>query len=82
MKGFWHEQARPDRDEYISIDWNNIRDGKESNFSKQSSKIDSLGAPYDYKSVMHYNAKALTSNAIGPASFVNSLFLYNCMSTV
>lgn len=53
--GFWHEQSRPDRDEYITILWDNIKNGMQSQFKKVSqSDVDSKGSPYDYASVMHY----------------------------
>ena len=57
--GFWHEQSRADRDDYISINWSNIQAGMEFNFLKYDlRKIDHLGAEYDTCSVMHYGAYA------------------------
>ena len=57
--GFWHEQSRADRDDYITINWANIQTGMEFNFLKYDlRKIDHLGAKYDTCSVMHYGAYA------------------------
>ena len=59
--GFWHEQSRADRDEHISINWNNIQSGMEFNFLKYDlNKIDHLGAEYDTCSIMHYGSQAFT----------------------
>lgn len=39
--------------------------GKAGNFRKYPvSKIDSLGTPYDFESVMHYGAKAFSVNKL------------------
>lgn len=57
--GLWHEQSRPDRDSYVTINWQNIQTGVAYNFHKyDSSRIDSRGVSYDYDSVMHYSSTA------------------------
>ena len=57
--GFWHEQSRADRDDWITINWGNIQAGMEFNFLKYDlRKTDHLGAEYDTCSVMHYGAYA------------------------
>ena len=60
--GFWHEHSRPDRDDYVTIDLSSVSTDRYINFEKQTDKIDSLGAPYDYDSVMHYPPTAFSSN--------------------
>ncbi|XP_057300873.1 zinc metalloproteinase nas-6-like [Hydractinia symbiolongicarpus] len=54
--GFHHEQSRPDRDKYVKILMENVLDYAKDNFNKYGNdRIDSLGSPYDFSSVMHYN---------------------------
>ncbi|KAK3710384.1 hypothetical protein QZH41_012311 [Actinostola sp. cb2023] len=61
--GFYHEQSRPDRDSYVTINWNNIISNMKFNFNKYTrSTIDSLGTSYDYGSVMHYGSRAFSKN--------------------
>ncbi|XP_041045250.1 meprin A subunit beta-like [Carcharodon carcharias] len=60
--GFWHEQSRADRDDYITIVWDRIENGKEYNFNKYNDKKSSdLNIPYDYTSVMHYSSTAFNN---------------------
>ncbi|KAM6921202.1 meprin A subunit beta-like [Xenentodon cancila] len=54
--GFWHEQSRADRDDYVHIMWDQIEPGKLHNFKTYDDTVSStLGIPYDYGSVMHYS---------------------------
>lgn len=70
--GFFHEQSRPDRDQYVKILWNNIRRNNHSNFKKRRpSKVNSHGVGYDYSSVMHYGQRDLSKNGKLTMKIVN-----------
>ena len=55
--GFYHEQSRGDRDNFISIVWDEISPEMRSNFDKRDARGQDIG-PYDYGSIMHYPATA------------------------
>ena len=56
--GFWHEQSRPDRDEIVSINTDNVMLGKLYNFAKRTwGEIITDDVPYDLGSDMHYGSK-------------------------
>ena len=60
--GLWHEQSRPDRDDYINVLNKNIMSGQEYNFMKRNFElfdVDSQGS-YDYSSIMHYRLNAFS----------------------
>uniref|UniRef100_A0A8C9UEX0 Meprin A subunit n=1 Tax=Serinus canaria TaxID=9135 RepID=A0A8C9UEX0_SERCA len=69
--GFWHEQSRSDRDDYVTIVWDRIQSGREHNFNKYDDKrSDFLNVPYDYNSVMHYSKTAFR-NGTEPTILTN-----------
>ncbi|XP_041660577.1 meprin A subunit alpha [Cheilinus undulatus] len=61
--GFYHEQSRSDRDDYVKIWWDQIEEGKEHNFNKyEDDFITDLNTPYDYESIMHYRPLSFNIN--------------------
>ncbi len=54
--GLFHEHTRPDRDNFVQIDWNEIVDGKDINFNRQTANVANY-SEYDYGSIMHYGDK-------------------------
>ena len=62
--GFDHEHNRPDRDDWVQIDFNNVRENRENSDFKilDSKKFYNLSTPYDYKSIMHYHSFAHAIN--------------------
>ena len=64
--GFVHEHTRPDRDNFISVNTNNIQLGKEKNFEIrkhgnsdffEKGSVNSKNTPYDVLSLLHYGPR-------------------------
>jgi hypothetical protein len=60
--GFYHEQSRNDRDNFVRIRTDNITTGLENNFQKEMKDGVPVGN-YDYCSIMHYSNTAFSKNA-------------------
>ena len=52
------------RDQYVRINWENIRSGTENNFEAKNPSDVLLHGGYDYGSVMHYSRCAFTSTGL------------------
>ncbi|MCY1703616.1 M12 family metallopeptidase [Deinococcus sp. SL84] len=62
--GLFHEQTRPDRDRYVSIQWQYIADDWKSQYQIRSGSA-GYGS-YDYDSIMHYPAYSNGNLVIKP----------------
>lgn len=63
--GLWHEQSRADRDNWITIQWQNIQSGKEHNFrtyAEQGRDGDEYTNSLDFGSIMMYPSTAFSNN--------------------
>jgi hypothetical protein len=58
--GFWHEHSRLDRDNYITINWDNIECGFRPDFTFVNGS--DFGTSYDIYSIMHFDSFAFSSN--------------------
>jgi len=59
--GLWHEQSRIDRDDHVTILYENIITSMAFNFNKHVTDGEDIGA-YDFGSIMHYPRKAFSKN--------------------
>lgn len=59
--GLWHEQSRIDRDEFVTIHFDNIISSMAHNFARHVADGVDVGA-YDYNSIMHYPRWAFSKN--------------------
>ena len=72
---------RPDRDEHVKINWENIQPGKEGNFGKRTEAGIAEYMSYDFQSIMHYNSKAFSingQNTIGEFIYLYFLLEFSC----
>jgi hypothetical protein len=59
--GLWHEQSRADRENFIEIKWENIKESARHNFNQHILDGIDLGS-YDYGSIMHYGRDYFSAN--------------------
>lgn len=60
--GFFHEQSRSDRDNFVTINYNNIQPSMAYNFAITPSSEGRDEGRYDYYSIMHYPSTAFSIN--------------------
>lgn len=67
--GFFHEQSRPDRSTYVTINCNNVQGGCNGTLFNNNFTIEDAAKPYgayDFDSVMHYGQCAFTTGTNCP----------------
>ena len=52
--GLMHTQTRPDRDDFVTVNEENIIEGQKSQY-KKCTNCDTLKVPYECNSIMHYD---------------------------
>ena len=66
--GFFHEHSRPDRDQHVDINYDNVREGMNHNFMKLNSREwFNMSIPYDTGSVLHYSGYAFAADKSIPS---------------
>ena len=60
--GLWHEQSRPDRNTYVSVNYGNLIKGSISNFNQIYDNAQTFGTLFDYASIMEYPAFSFSRN--------------------
>ena len=69
--GLWHEQARSDRNSYITVLKNNIIGDFQDQYDITPSDAGFPDGPYDYGSVMHYGTGTFAKNGLPTFQLVN-----------
>ena len=70
--GLFHEHQRPDRDNYVTIDFSNIRANAVGNFNISTTLP--LVGEYDFGSIMHYAQRAFAEDTSRPTIIPHAPF--------
>ena len=62
--GFWHEHSRPDRDDYVKINLDNIKENRRDNFKLINMNQVNLIGEYDLCSIMHYRLHSFSKSKV------------------
>ena len=73
--GFLHEHQRVDRNDHVTINWQNIPYNYNSQFVTLS-KSKTLGMPYDATSITHYTWDQ-AANPIGASSITSKVLIFH-----
>jgi Astacin (Peptidase family M12A) len=71
--GFLHMHTANDRDNYITINWNNIRDDAKVNFKQFVASVSMFHTEYDYDSITHYSSNAFAKDKKTPTIIAKKL---------
>ncbi|XP_041486063.1 protein SpAN-like [Lytechinus variegatus] len=73
--GLHHEQSRPDRDFYVTVEYDEIPMDMRGQFLRYSKDVvTTFGASYDMSSIMHYGAYAFTLNGEATIKTLNPAY--------
>lgn len=63
VAGLYHEQNRSDRDDFVTVNFDNIQEGFHSQYEKNEDKGNNAleFTPFDFESIMMYNSNTLSS---------------------
>jgi Astacin (Peptidase family M12A) len=70
--GMDHMQLSPERDDFIIIDWDNIKPSELDLFKKSPENMTSFGLGYDFASVMHYRSRSSSIDKTKPTMTARS----------
>jgi hypothetical protein len=64
--GFLHLHTSRNRDDYIQINWKNIKDDAKLNFKRFSAHVSMFDTEYDFDSITHYGVNAFAKDKTQP----------------